>query len=459
MKYNVCVQGLGFVGSAMAIAIASQGHGKYSVVGIDLDTYEGKDRVNKINQGLFPFATTDESLEEALSQSVKDRTLRATHDVSEYEQADIVMMNVPFDLSSVTDDNPTVNWTPFIEAAEQIAKRISPTCLVILQSTVIPGTIRKKILPIFEKYFIERSINSEPLIGYSFERVMPGRDYLNSIINNHRCYAAVNEESERRCHEFLSDIVNVEKFPLLKLSTFEAAETAKIMENSFRAVNIAFIEEWADFAETVGIDLNEVINAIKLRETHRNIARPGFGVGGYCLTKDPLFALQSGKEFYDIADLSFPFCTLAVKTNQQMPLRCLKRLEESLGTLENKRILLAGVSYKSDVGDTRFSPALPFYQGAVEKGASLDLTDPLANSLFDLSVEKEITSFKFEEFDAVIFAVNHPQYHAKKIIDTILNVSESVLIFDACNLIDTIGIREHVNIKSNIYIIGKGRVV
>ena len=142
-----------------------------------------------------------------------------------------------------------------------------------------------------------------------------------------------------------------------------------------------------------------------------------------------------------------------------MPLRCLKRLEESLGTLENKRILLAGVSYKSDVGDTRFSPALPFYQGAVEKGASLDLTDPLANSLFDLSVEKEITSFKFEEFDAVIFAVNHPQYHAKKIIDTILNVSESVLIFDACNLIDTIGIREHVNMKRNIYIIGKGRVV
>ena len=102
MKYNVCVQGLGFVGSAMAIAIASQGHGKYSVVAIDLDTDEGKDRVNKINQGLFPFATTDESLEEALSQSVKDRTLRATHDVSEYEQADIVMMNVPVSYTHLT---------------------------------------------------------------------------------------------------------------------------------------------------------------------------------------------------------------------------------------------------------------------------------------------------------------------------------------------------------------------
>lgn len=459
MKYNVCVQGLGFVGSAMAIAIASQGHGKYSVVGIDLCTYDGKNRVNKINQGLFPFSTTDESLKVALLQSVNAKTLRATHDVSEYEQADIVMMSVPFDLSSVTDDNRTVNWDPFIDATEQIARRIPPTCLVILQSTVIPGTVTKKILPIFKKYFIQRDITSDPLIGYSFERVMPGRDYLNSIINNHRCYAAVNQESERRCHEFLSDIVNVEQFPLLKLSSFEVAETAKIMENSFRAVNIAFIEEWADFAETVGIDLNEVINAIKLRETHRNIARPGFGVGGYCLTKDPLFALQSAKELYDINEISFPFCDLAVKTNQQMPRRCLKRLEETLGTLEKKRILLAGVSYKSDVGDTRFSPALPFYQGAVEKGASLDLTDPLADDLFDLTVEKEITSFKFDEFDAVVFAVNHPQYKDKKVIDAILHASESVLIFDACNLIDELGIRENVNNKSNIYIIGKGRLL
>lgn len=459
MKYNVCVQGLGFVGSAMAIAIASQGDGKYSVVGIDLCTYDGKNRVNKINQGLFPFSTTDESLKVALLQSVNAKTLRATHDVSEYEQADIVMMSVPFDLSSVTDDNPTVNWDPFIDATEQIARRIPPTCLVILQSTVIPGTVTKKILPIFKKYFIQREITSDPLIGYSFERVMPGRDYLNSIINNHRCYAAVNQESERRCQEFLSDIVNVEQFPLLKLSSFEVAETAKIMENSFRAVNIAFIEEWADFAETVGIDLNEVINAIKLRETHRNIARPGFGVGGYCLTKDPLFALQSAKELYDINEISFPFCDLAVKTNQQMPRRCLKRLEETLGTLEKKRILLAGVSYKSDVGDTRFSPALPFYQGAVEKGASLDLTDPLADDLFDLTVEKEINSFKFDEFDAVVFAVNHPQYKDKKVIDAILNASESVLIFDACNLIDELGIREYVNNKSNIYIIGEGRLL
>ena len=459
MKYNVCVQGLGFVGSAMAIAIASQGHGKYSVVGIDLETDDGMYRVNNINQGLLPFSTTDESLKLALAQSVNSRTLFATHDVAEYEQADIVIMSVPFDLDSVTEDNRTVIWEPFIEATEQIAKRISPECLVILQSTVLPGTVRKKILPIFEKYFALRNISSEPLIGYSFERVMPGSHYLSSIINNHRCYAALNPESERRCHEFLSDIVNVEQFPLVKLSTFEVAETAKIMENSFRAVNIAFIEEWADFAETVGIDINEVTNAIRLRETHKNIARPGFGVGGYCLTKDPLFALQSAKELYNIDEITFPFCDLAVKTNQLMPLRCLKRLEENLGTLERKRILLAGVSYKSDVGDTRFSPALPFYQHAIQKGAYLDLTDPLADSLSDVTVHREITSFDFNEFDAVVFAVNHPQYNDEKLTDALLNVSESVLIFDACNLIDTLGIMEHVHMKNNIYIIGKGRVL
>ncbi|HJN37487.1 MAG TPA: nucleotide sugar dehydrogenase [Gammaproteobacteria bacterium] len=457
MKYNVCVQGLGFVGSAMAVAVAKNYQNKYNVTGVDLPNKAGIERVKKINNGLFPFETTDEFLKDSLCDAVKNKTLKATHDVSVYEKADVVLISIPFELSSLVDDTPESNWQPLISGAEQLASRIPSSCLIILQTTVLPGTTTKKILPIFEDCFRKRGINSLPLIAYSYERVMPGKEYLNSIINNHRCYAALNFEAEERCDTFFKDFINTSDFPLFKMSNIEAAETAKIMENSYRATNIAFIEEWSQFSETIGVDLNEVIRAIRLRDTHKNIAQPGFGVGGYCLTKDPLFAEQSAREFYELNESYFPFCRLAVKTNQQMPLRCLKRLEENLGELNEKKILLAGVSYKSDVGDTRYSPAGPFFNKATEMGAMVTLTDPLADCLDDVFVENDIKKIDLNLFDAIVFAVNHPQYKEQQVIDKILDINNNVMIFDACHLIDSAKITKKM-LQKNVYVIGRGKL-
>lgn len=457
MKYNVCVQGLGFVGSAMAVAVCKNHQDKYNVVGADLPNLQGSERVNKINNGIFPFETTDEFLKNSLREAVKKKTLTATHDTSVYKKADVVLMSVPFELSSLVENAPESSWQALTRAAEQIASRIPPSCLVILQTTVLPGTTRKKILPIFKDCFQKRGIDSFPLIAYSYERVMPGKEYLNSIINNYRCYAGISLEAEKRCEAFLKDCINTEDFPLCKMSSIEAAETAKIMENSYRAANIAFIEEWSHFSETIGVDLNEVIRAIRFRETHKNMAQPGFGVGGYCLTKDPLFAEQSARELYELSDTHFPFCRLAVKTNQYMPLRCLKRLEESLEGLEGKKILLAGVSYKSDVGDTRYSPAAPFLAKATEMGAMLSLTDPLADNLNGIFVEKDIREVDFNLFDAIVFAVNHPQYKEQEIVDKLLDTSNSTLIFDACHFIDSAKITEKM-LQKNVYVIGRGKL-
>jgi nucleotide sugar dehydrogenase len=183
------------------------------------------------------------------------------------------------------------------------------------------------------------------------------------------------------------------------------------MENSYRATNIAFVEEWARFAEAVGVNLFEVVDAIRMRPTHANIRQPGFGVGGYCLTKDPLFAGIGARVLYDRKDLAFPFSEQAVAVNAEMPLVSLARLEALLGgRLEGKRILLAGVAYRPDVGDTRYSPSRIFAAAANEKGATVVPHDPLVGYWPELDVEVASDLPSASSVDAVVFAVAHREY-------------------------------------------------
>ena len=117
---------------------------------------------------------------------------------------------------------------------------------------------------------------------------MPGKNYFDSIVNYWRVYAGIDDESAKKCEKFLKKIINTKDYPLTRLSDTTSSETAKVLENSYRAANIAFIEEWGRFAEDIGIDIFEIIESIRMRPTHSNIRQPGFGVGGYCLTKDPI---------------------------------------------------------------------------------------------------------------------------------------------------------------------------
>jgi nucleotide sugar dehydrogenase len=151
-----------------------------------------------------------------------------------------------------------------------------------------------------------------------------------------------------------------------------------VLENSYRAVNIAFMEEWGRFAEAVGVDLFEVVEAVRQRPSHSNLRQPGFGVGGYCLPKDPLLAAAAAREIFGLEGLDFPFCRLAVETNRAMPLVTLAAVERLLGgSLDGARILLLGVSYRPEVADTRFAPAEAFVEAAERKGASVLPHDPL----------------------------------------------------------------------------------
>lgn len=415
-KPKVCVQGLGFVGAAMAAAIAdareANGNACFDVVGIDLPIAVGRARIAAINAGRFPFETTDAALEEAIRRGRNSGNLRASSDPSEYETADIVVVDVHLDVD-FSANPPTAKFAGFIEAIRTLGQRIPPGTLVLIESTVPPGTTSKIALPEIHHRLRERGMDvNSVLLAHSYERVMPGCNYLRSVTNCCRVYAGTTDRAADACKHFLQKIINTADYPLTRLTRPIESETAKLMENSFRATNIAFIEEWARFAERTGIDLGAVVSAIRMRPTHCNIMRPGFGVGGYCLTKDPLLAGVGAREVLGINDLAFPFSEAAVATNRKMPRATLAMLGEALGSIDGKRILLLGASYREDVADTRYSPSATFLIWAEEQGAKVDIHDPLVDIFDEIARPVRRVLSNPAGYDAVVFAVAHKAYQA-----------------------------------------------
>lgn len=267
---NVVIQGLGFVGSAMATAIASKSNNsnKFDVTGIDLPNEIGKQRIESINKGNFPFKTNDKKLVSELKKSVKKGILNATSNTNAYEKADVVIVSVNCDLIQ-SNGKQKIALENFKNSVREISNKVKEGTLVIIETTVPPGACERIVYPIFKESFKERRLDISKLyLAHSYERVMPGDRYLDSIINFWRVYSGINEASADRCKTFLEMIINTEEYPLRKLSNTTASETSKLLENSYRAVNIAFMEEWGRFAENVGIDLYEIIDAIRMRPTH-----------------------------------------------------------------------------------------------------------------------------------------------------------------------------------------------
>ena len=168
-----------------------------------------------------------------------------------------------------------------------IGEKITPHCLVLIETTVPPGTTEYVAYPIIKKAFQERGLaDVEPLLAHSFERVMPGRNYVASVRDFWRVCSGINPDGPGSSCGFLSDVINVDQYPLTVLDKPIESETCKIVENSYRATILAFLDEWSVFAERNGVDIIKVINAVKMRPTHSNIIFPGPGIGGYCLPKD-----------------------------------------------------------------------------------------------------------------------------------------------------------------------------
>ncbi len=417
MRQKVCIQGLGFVGAAMAVACARAGTRNggapvFDVVGLDLPTPLGLQRVAKINAGEFPFGTTDKSLVVATRAAHAAGNLEASTDPKVLSSADVVVVDVHFDIGDLTGEG-RLELRPFVAAIETVGRHIKAGTLVVVETTVPPGTCSRVIRPALDRCARERDLPAGSfLLAHAYERVMPGDHYLASITDIWRVFAGETQAAGDACEAFLSKVVNVEEFPLSRLSHTTASETGKVLENSYRAVNIAFMDEWGRFADKVGVDLFEVIGAIRKRPTHSNMKQPGFGVGGYCLTKDPLFAALAIKDIFATDGVEFPLTRSAVKINQAMPFYTLDKLRAALGTLADKAILLAGISYRQDVADTRYSPSQPFYEEAVREGADVRCCDPLVDHWAELDLAVDTTIGVCPDVDAVVFAVAHKEYRA-----------------------------------------------
>lgn len=412
-RRRVVVQGLGFVGVAMCAAVASatlgDGAPAFDVIGVDLDNASGRARVDALNRGVLPFRSDDPMLADALSAGRERQNLVCCWDDAAYSIADVIVIDVPFDVDWKTA-RPRPSFEPFVAAVRAVARRVQPATVILVETTVPPGTTERIVRPTVEEELVARGLDPGSVhIAHSYERVMPGPGYLSSITDFWRVYAGTTVNAADAAQEFLEVVIDTGRFPLRRLSSTTASETAKVLENTYRATTIALMDEWSRFAEATDVDLFEVVEAIRDRPTHTNIRTPGLGVGGYCLTKDPLFGALASSDLFDL-DLTFPLSIAAVEINRSSPLAAAHMALELLdGAPAGRRILLCGATYRPGVGDTRSSPSETFARALLERGAKIDVHDPLVTDWTELDLLC-LEQLPVPDHDLVVFAVPHPQY-------------------------------------------------
>tara|TARA_Y100001958_G_C21231807_1_gene557644 strand:+ start:585 stop:1952 length:1368 start_codon:yes stop_codon:yes gene_type:complete len=453
---KVSVIGMGYVGTAMATLVASTKKGKkfkYHVTGIEKDNAKGKLISNFLNKGILPFDINDKTFKRKFSFAAKkQKNLVCSNSMSDISDSKIVIVSINCDLKNKS--NPQVDLKTFLKSIRLILENINKKAVLIIESTIPPGTCELKVVPLVKEIFKKRKIKTKDiLLAYTYERVMPGNNYLDSIKNYWRVMAGLNKKSSAKCKNFLNQIINVKKFPLTELESIRACELGKILENSYRATNIAFIEEWSRFAEMMRVDIYKVIEAIKIRPTHSNLRYPGFGVGGYCLTKDPLFGEYSSKKLWKFKNLSFPFSKQSIEINNKMPMVTFNKIKKVLkNKINNKKICILGVSYKENVGDLRSSPSLNFINKCIREGAKIYWHDPFVNDISIKKATKIKSLIKFKNFDAVVFAVKHDQY--TKINFLKKNVKNSI-IFDSNYILSSLQLNQIIKNKIKFKSIGR----
>jgi nucleotide sugar dehydrogenase len=468
----VAVQGLGFVGCVMATVVADatdkDGNPYYYVHGHQRASKRSYWKVPVINSGIPPVSSSDPEVPQIFHRTVVEKqNFRATSEDFVYTLVDVVVVDIQLDATKPAFGEAEKGYcdiTAFREGIRTLGQNIRPDCMVLVETTVPPGTCEKVVKPILEEEFVKRGIDivaNPPLVAHSYERVMPGSKYVASIRDFWRVFSGVNQQSIDLCREFLSNCLDVENYPLTQLESTNASELAKTMENSYRATNIALTLEWARFAEQVGVDLFKVRDAIRKRKgTHDNLLRPSLGVGGYCLTKDPVLANWAMKTLFGLEG-SLDVAIRSVNINDTMPLHTVRIIENEYQTLRNRRIAVLGVSYLENVGDTRHSPSKTFVEFLRKDFAIVKTHDPYVEAwpeLEDSNVENDLMAV-LPDAEVVVFAVGHEQYLALKPADVVAMCGTTPLIVDCSNFLSDATIAEYKKLGCKVRGVGKGHIV
>jgi UDP-N-acetyl-D-glucosamine dehydrogenase len=389
MSAQIAIVGAGYVGLPLAVAFAEAGR---NVVCVDTDPA----RVAAINAGT---SYIEDVADEILAGLVGNGRLRASTDPAACGEADAVLLCLPTPLS--TNREPDLSILE--SAARALAGHLRRGQLVVLESTTYPGTTRDVLAPILEESGL--TAGSDFSLAMSPERIDPGRTDW-TVKTTPKVVGGLTPACTERANELYSAFVE----RLVPVSSAEAAELTKLLENIFRSVNIALVNELAMLCHRMGLDVWEVVNAAATKPYGFMPFTPGPGLGGHCLPIDPFYLSWKAREY----DFPVEFIELAGKVNQHMPYYCAERIAQALNdhakAVRGSSILLLGVSYKSDVGDLRESPALKLIELLREAGADLSYHDPHVPSLASEAIDLEsvdLTDDALQRADAVCVVTAH----------------------------------------------------
>ncbi|MFZ6026746.1 MAG: nucleotide sugar dehydrogenase [Chloroflexota bacterium] len=414
---RVAILGLGYVGLPLAVVFAEAG---FDVVGVDPD----RRKVDAVNRG---DSHIQDVPAEKVARLVQAGRLSATADFSALQQVDAVSICVPTPLSKFGD--PDMSYV--ISATEGLASYMHPGMVVVLESTTYPGTTREILLP---KLGAERGlvVGDDFCLAFSPERVDPGREDWTTI-NTPKVMGGITET----CSEVAATWYRQALETIVPVTSAEAAEMTKLLENTFRMINIAMVNELAMMCERLGVDVWEVINAAATKPFGFMKFTPGPGLGGHCIPIDPLYLSWKLKEI----NYTARFIELASEINSNMPRYVIGRVMDALNdqgkVLKGSHVLVLGAAYKPDIDDIRESPALDLIGLLSRKGAQVSYHDPFIAHLhthdgIDLDCVPDLMT-AVRQADCVLIVTNHSQYDYAAIL------AEAKLIFDSRNALGKLG--------------------
>ncbi len=494
----VVVMGVGFVGAVMAAIVAdtvdkTTGKPNKFVIGCQRPSVRSYWKIPLLNRGESPVKAEDPEVDPMIARVVNEKkTLTATFNSDCLQLADVVVVDVQCDYSKADLGNMVTGEADMaaLEATMRtIGQKVPAECLTLIETTVAPGTTEFVAWPIMKKAFAERGMDAEPLLAHSFERVMPGREYVSSIRDFWRVCSGCNAEARVRVESFLRDVLNTEEFPLTVMDRPMESETTKIIENSYRATILAFLNEWSLFAERNGVDLIKVVNAIKMRPTHSNMIFPGPGVGGYCLPKDGGLGYWAYKHIlgFEDGDSVFKITPTAIDINDTRGLHVAELTRDALRNMgryiAGADVLLAGASYRQDVGDTRYSGSELVVRKLTEMGASMHVHDPYVEHWYELEsqdtypapghswgrffrnqdelsemrVQQDLTA-ALKGMEVLILAVPHEPY-LKLEPDAVVEAAGAPLaIIDCYGILSDEKIRRYFELGCEVKALGRGHI-
>ncbi len=496
-KEVVVVMGIGFVGAAMAAIVADtkDKHGNYSkfVIGCQRPSVRSYWKIPMLNAGIAPVKAEDPEVDKIIHRTViEQQTLTATFNSDCLALADCVVVDVQCDYTKQelgNMKNGEADMAALEATLKTIGEKIPAHALVLIETTVAPGTTEFVAWPILKKAFARRGMKDTPLLAHSFERVMPGKEYVSSIRDFWRVCSGCDVESRKRVEKFLHEVLNTKDFPLTVMDRPIESETTKIVENSYRATILAYLNEWSLFAERNGVDLIKVINAIKMRPTHSNMIFPGPGIGGYCLPKDGGLGYWAYRHIlgFEDGDSVFKITPTAIDINDTRALHVAQLVRDALRNMSRyiagSDVLLCGASYRQDVGDTRYSGSELVVRKLTEMGAEMKVHDPYVehwhelenqdvypapghswsrffrnqDHLIEIRVLKDLPK-ALKGVEAVVLAVPHEEYLHLNPDDVVKYAGQPVAVIDCFGILTDESIRRYFELGCEVKALGRGHI-